>query len=797
MNSIFFCICFFPVFLFSQNITQTVRGTVTDKTTNSPLIGASVIIPDSGKLTGSTTDMNGNFRIEKVSVGRVNIKITYIGYNEVILNNLNLSAGKEMVLDIQMEEKIITGKTVEIKGTADKSSTINKMTTVSSRSFTVEETERYAGSLNDVSRMAFNFAGVNGSNDSRNDIIIRGNSPSGLLWRLDGVDIPNPNHFASFGTTGGPISILNNTTLSNSDFMTGAFPAEYGNAVAGAFDLKMRNGNNEKHEFLGQIGFNGLEVGAEGPISKKNGSSYLINYRYSTLVLFDYLGMDFGANGIPYYQDVTFKFNFPKTKIGSFSVFGIGGLSDIELFDSKKDTSKEKLNFYGGEGFDITNSSDVGVAGLSHTYVFNNTTYSKLTIASTYHRFATLIDSISPADHGKTAWYRNDFNEYKWFASFFINKKINSRHNYKIGFLASDFNFDLTDSVYISSVNRFRTITNFHGSTYLIQPYLQWQFKPTDRLVFNAGVHSLYFTLNNTYSIEPRLGMKWNFTPLQTISLGYGMHGQTMPITVYFGQLEMPDGSYVRMNENLGLLGSQHLVLGYDLSINEFSRLKTETYFQYITNAAVNAHDKDEYSILNQGADFGVWSPDTLNNKGTGKNLGVEITLERFLKKGFYYLFTSSIYKSTYRGSNNIEHNTAFDGNYTFNLLAGKEFILLSKKNKAIMSLVFDIKTTYAGGKRYTPSYSELDPYTGFTQYRQMFEWEKAYSKKYKDYSRTDLKITFRRNGKKITQEWALHITNTFDQHNILTETFNKKNGNKSFSYQLGRMFIPLYRITF
>lgn len=143
------------------------------------------------------------------------------------------------------------------------------MATVSARSFTVEETSRYAGSLNDPSRMAANYAGVSSTSDARNDIIIRGNSPLGVLWRLNGMEIPNPNHFGSLGTTGGPVSILNNNLLDKSDFLTGAFPAEYGNALAGVFDLQMRSGNNEKTEFLGQVGFNGFELGAEGPIGKK------------------------------------------------------------------------------------------------------------------------------------------------------------------------------------------------------------------------------------------------------------------------------------------------------------------------------------------------------------------------------------------------------------------------------------------------------------------------------------------------------------------------------------------------
>jgi len=262
-----------------NNYTQTIRGTVIDKSSQSPLIGASIILMNSDPLIGTITDIDGKFRLENIPVGRQGITISYLGYNTIALPGLNLTSGKELVLTIELEENITSLSKVVITAEQRKDIAINEMATVSARSFTVEETERYAGSLGDPSRMVSNFAGVSMTNDSRNDIIIRGNSPSGLLWRLDGIEIPNPNHFGAFGTTGGPVSMLNNNLLTNSDFITSAFPAEYGNAMSGVFDLKMRHGNNEKREYVGQIGFNGFELGAEGPFKKGSRASYLANYR--------------------------------------------------------------------------------------------------------------------------------------------------------------------------------------------------------------------------------------------------------------------------------------------------------------------------------------------------------------------------------------------------------------------------------------------------------------------------------------------------------------------------------------
>ena len=731
--------------LFSQNqLTQTIRGTVIDKNTKIPLPGANIILLNSDPIIGTSADLNGKFRLENIPLGRAGIKVSYIGFNEAILNNLNLISGKEVILKIEMEEQAIMSEEVIITAHFEKSQAINEMSTVSARGFTVEETERYAGSRNDVARMASNFAGVHGSDDSRNDIIIRGNSPSGLLWRYEGVDIPNPNHYGASESTGGPVSILNNNQLANSDFMTGAFPAEYGNALSGVFDLKMRNGNDENHEFLGQIGFNGLEFGAEGPISKKNGSSYLINYRYSTLELFDLMGIDFGTGtAIPKYQDFSFKVNLPQTKLGSFSIFGLGGKSDISILDSKTDTTEEVLDFYGGEGFDLINGSDMAVLGISHTWLINNTTYSKLTLAGTYHDFRVTIDSLSPEDYNLHPYFRNSHKEQKLFVNYFLNKKFNSQHSLKAGFTVNFAKYDFIDSAFIDQDNRFKTVTEFEGNTQLFQPYLQWQYKISNSVTLNTGVHYQQFFYNDTWSFEPRAGIKWQAQPNQTFSFGYGYHSQLAPITLYFNTVRLPNDAYQYTNKNLDMTHSQHFVLGYDWNINSNLRLKSEVYYQYISNAGVDGNKSNSYSTLNQGANFYVWSPDTLINNGTGNNYGLELTLEKFLSNGLYYLVTTSFYDSKYKGSDGINRNTAFNGNYILNGLIGKEWVLGRKPGKKIkkqMLFLVDIKTTFAGGQRYTP----IIPVQTGENWAATYDDDNAYLEQFDDYFRTDFRIAFK-----------------------------------------------------
>lgn len=785
----------------AQKPTSRIRGEVVDKITGAPLPGANVVLLNAQPFRGTTTDAEGKFVLDNVPVGRVSLRFSFVGYHEVLLENLLLVSARELILKVEMEEKTMTADEVVISASADKRQPINPMATVSSRGFTIEETQRFAGSRNDVARMASNYAGVMGTNDARNDIIIRGNSPLGLLWRLEGVEIPNPNHYGSFSSTGGPVSILNNNTLANSDFLTGAFPAEYGNALSGVFDLKMRSGNDARHEFLGQVGFNGFEIGAEGPWKKSIGASYLLNIRYSTLEVMEKLGADLGTGtGVPRYKDINLKINLPKTKAGSFSFFTIGGKSDIEIWDSRRDTLKETIDFYGGEGYDLTNSAAMAATGISHRINLNSNTFLRSTAAFTYHDFFTQLDSLNPQNvNNKTRIYNNDLRQYNGILTSEVTSRLSNAHTLKGGIIYHLMNFNLFEELWFEENQGLRPITHFEGHTSLWQTYASWQYRITNNLTITNGLHFMYFHLNQTWSFEPRSALKWNLTPHQILSIGYGEHSQTNEIMVYFRQTRMPDGTYRRLNENLKLVKARHLIASYDLSLSSHTHLKIEAYLQWLRNAAVDGGKPSSFSMLNQGANFGFGTPDTLISTGTGFNKGLEFTLERFLNKGFYYLFTFSWFDSKYKGSDGIERKTAFNGHYILNALAGKEFQLNQKKEdvKANQSFMVDLKFTLAGGQRYTPSTVIPDPATHGQTFKLVFDQTKAYVLQYKDYNRLDLRLAYRRIGRRVTQEWALDVQNLFNTQNVFSEKFNKKTGEKSFVYQMGLIVIPQYRIYF
>jgi hypothetical protein len=795
-NFRFLIICIiigYPLNISAQDFIQVIKGRIIDQQTQSPIPGASVIVEGSIPQTGALADSDGYFKIEGIRTGRVSLQISFMGYHPVYLNNLSLTTGKELVLTVEMEELVIKIDEIVIKGKKEKNQVNNDMATLSSRTFTIEESQRFAGARNDVSRMASNYAGVSTANDAVNDIVIRGNSPNGLLWRLEGLEIPNPNHFGGMGATGGPVSMLNNNVLKNSDFMTSAFPAEYGNALSGVFDLRMRNGNYEKHEFVGQIGFNGFEFGAEGPISKRLKASYLVNARYSTLELMSKMGMNFGTGtAIPKYKDLTFKLHFPTKSVGTIDIFGLGGINSIDFINSEKDTADLRESLYNDRYYDVYSSNDMAVAGLNHTFFINENVYTKLSISGSRISNHTIVDSVDYTDMSTSDLMRSHYKNYDLIAQFYINKKYNAKNNLRLGVEATRKSFIFNDSVYLSSEDRYRNRFDENGYTYSYGAYFQYQYKPINEIVINAGLRYQSIGLNESQVIEPRFGMKWFITKQHSLSAGYGMHSKMAPTYVYFQKIETSPGNYIQPNKNLGFIQSHHFVLGYDYKINPSLFFKIETYYQDVFQAIVEKNSSS-YSMLNASS-FNWGLPDTLVNGGNGRNFGLELTLEKFLDHGFYFLFTGSLFDSQYRGSDGILRSTAFDSKYVVNLLAGNEFELFAKEGARYRKwLSFDGRATIAGGQRFTPINIAESALKKTTVYDEM----NAFSEKFKDYFRADIRVAFRLEGKETTQEWAFDIQNLSNAKNPLYNEFDPDKNQVRTVYQLGLFPMMQYRITF
>ena len=634
--------------------------------------------------------------------------------------------------------------------------------------------------------MAANFAGIVAGNDSRNDIVVRGNSPTGMLWQIEGLNAPNPNHFGTLNSTGGPVSMLNNNNIDKSDFLTGAFPAQYGNALAGVFDIKLRNGNMDKPEYVAQVGFNGFEGGAEGPIGKNKQTSYLVNYRYSTLGIFNALGINLGTGtAVPVYQDLNYKIASNLNASTKLAVFGIMGYSKVDFLGNDVDTTKPDL--YGGDPYSNQRSRfATTINGISLDHQLSERSSTKITLGycTTYQHYTE--DSISNIDKSVYPSSLGNFTTGKLSLQWVYLHKFSARDNIQAGVGYDNTSFHVAykemspgtpDHVYADKT----------GDMGLEQSYIQWKHRFNKDFSFVAGMHFQFLDLNSSFAAEPRAAFRYNLNSRNALSLGFGLHSQAQNVYEYFIQTPTANGIELT-NKNLGFTQSKHVILSYDLNVTRNMRIKAETYYQYITGAPVTT-TPSSFSILNSGADFTLDNKDYLVNKGTGYNYGAELTIEHFLDRGFYFLVTGSLINSRYKGSDGIERNTAFNTGYVMNVLAGKEFKVGTKGNV----LAMNFKAASVGGKYLTPVDLATSQLAGTAIYLD----QQAFSVKQPDYFRIDFKISFRKEYKHSTMEFSLDMENITNHNNIFDQTYDKRTNKIVNNYQQGFFPVPLFRYTF
>ncbi|MBL7766690.1 MAG: TonB-dependent receptor [Chitinophagaceae bacterium] len=767
-----------PLIIFSQSYTQNIRGTIVEKVLQIPIAGATVKIE--GTQLGGVSDVNGHFQIEHVPLGTHTLKVSAMGYKETTLSNMQINAGKELVLTVSLEERIIQGKDIVIKTGRIKNRPLNELSMVSARSFTVEETQKYAASVNDPARMVTNFPGVASADDGNNQIIIRGNAPTGLLWRMEGLDIPNPNHFASAGSSGGGISILSTQLMANSDFVTGAFAAEYGNALSGVFDLKLRKGNNEHREYTLQAGILGLNLAAEGPFSKNYKGSYLINYRYSTLSILSALGLNFTPSTTNF-QDLSYHIVLPTREMGTFSLFSLGGLSH-QFYHAPADSLKWKSSsdqysdqFISNTGlWAITHKIGVGKKGLLNSAIGYSLTKNAYDRSFTQHDYVTL------------PMYKQSYLTRRVNTNIAFTYRFSPRLMWRSGLMANYILFDFSESQReLASLPMHEMIkAKQHTQTY--QVYSQGQWKPSEKFILSGGIHYLFLAYNQTYAIEPRVSAKWDFHSNQSISFGYGRHSQLQSWGVYFTQQFDSLNRMTLPNRNLGFSKADHWVLSYQYSINPYLRLKTELYYQHLHHVPVSRFDTSSFSVLNVQADY-IREP--LINLGRGRNYGIEISLEKYLHRNFYYTLSTSFYQSHYTAVNGQWYNTKYNGNSILNLIAGKDFV--SKNQRRTLGL--SLKSVYAGGYRTTPIDLDKSQAEGKTIYIQ----EKAFTDKLPAYFRSDIRISMKWNRKRLTSTLSLDIQNVSNRQNVYDQYFDVESAKVKTYYQTGIIPILNYKVEF
>ena len=736
----------------TNQLTQTIRGIVIDRNSSAPLSYVSIGLLDMPEI-GSTTDDNGIFVLKNVPLGRHNLQATSVGYEANIFKEILVTSAKEVYLEIPLIENTNELGEVVVFAQTNKNAPLNNMATTGARMLSVEEASRFAGGMDDPARLVSSFAGVV-SSVSNNGISIHGNAPHLLQWKLEDVEIPNPNHFADISTLGGGIlSSLSSNVLGNSDFFTGAFPAEYGNAVSGVFDMKLRNGNNQKRENTFQVGILGIDAASEGPISKKHNSSYIFNYRYSTTSLLKLAGnLD--------YQDLNFKLNFPTKKAGTFSIWGTG-LIDKYSDDLEKNPDKWE---YIDDNKEARAKQYMLAAGVTHRYLFNNHTHLKTTLATTYSStdadedvFNRELNSTPNLD------LKNRYTNLIFSTS--LNRKFSAKHTNKTGFTFTRMYYHMDLALAPYRDQPLETISQGDGSTNLMSGYTSSSIGLSDKVTLNLGVNGQLLTLNNSFTIEPRVGIRWQSSSKTSFAFAYGLHSRMEKMDVFY--VKTVGSNNKPANKDLDFTKAHHLMMTYNYAISDNVNLRIEPYFQYLFDVPVIADSS--FSVLNRTT---FYVEDALLNKGKGRNYGIDITLERYLDKGLYYMLTGSVFSSKYQGGDGVWHNSRFNRNFAFNLLVGKEWTMGRSQQNTFGA---NLKFTLQGGERYSPV--DVEATLNRPDKETQYDETKAFSKQLSPMFVTNVTINFRMNKKKVSHEFAIKSLNTTGYKEFFGHQYNIKTG--------------------
>ena len=761
---------------------QTVRGTVTDAASGEPLGYVTIKVVEA--KTGVLTNDNGEFEVKDLPIGRYTIEASSVGYTPTVMQEVLVSSNKDVTLDISIKESVNTLANVVVRPQVSKEMPLNKMVLTGGKMLSVEEASRYAGGLDDPARLVTAFAGVSGS-PANNGVSVHGSAPQSLAWRMEGVEVFAPSHFSdSYNFGGGVISALSSNVLGNSDFVTGAYPAEYGNSVGSVFDLKLRNGNNTSYEHTAQFGTLGIDVASEGPLSKNSKASYLFNYRYSFTGLALKLGiLDLDGDNFEY-QDLNFKINMPTKKAGTFSLWGMGYI-DKAWVDRDKPKDWETL-------YDQNNEmvrQKLFTVGLSHKIWLGEGTSLNTSLAASYffnHITEDYLERIDDNTSSPAIPFTNaDQTNGKLAGNFFVNRKM-SKH------MTSKFGVSYTHLIYRNRLRYAEEIGeplvmygNQNANTGLIDIYSSNSWEVSPKFTLNFGLNAQGFMLNGDWSVEPRLSWQWHATEKGTLSFGYGLSSRVEKLDVYYVE---QDGKNV--NHDLQMTRSHQLQLSYLYMLNPHLAFRAETFFNYMFDMPIA--ETGTYALINR---LDYYTDRKLVSKGRGRSYGVDLSLEQYLNKGLFWMVNGSLYDNEYRDIDGNWHDTRFNTTYTLKALAGKEWMMGKRKQNLLNA---SVKFSYQGGLRYSP----IDEEATVENYKNgnpdvAYDETKPFTKHFKPVFTIDFTLSYKLNGKKASHEFALKMLNLLQTQTPLKHIYNYKEDKVEY-YKVG-VALPniCYRINF
>lgn len=785
---------------------STIKGRVSSAQTGEGLPGAALLLQWEGadrqiRSRTALADSSGYFSFsgqlsEKdapevqpaLPPGRYTLTVHFLGYATWYLSELLLTNARDVVLEIALEELPRTLGEVEVRA---QRSALQSAEMPGARMMTVEQTQRFAATFFDPARLAAFYPGVVTANDQGNALSVRGNSPNGMLWRLEGLDIVNPNHLSNTGTaadrptaSGGGVNILSAQMLDNSTFLNGAFPAGYGNALSGVMDMRLRKGQPERL-FTIQAGLIGIDVAAEGPFREGGQSTFLANYRYSAVGLLAAAGLDFGGETIAF-QDLSFHLSFPGKNGGQFTVFGMGGRSR-NLFASPADTARWES---GKDRYNIRFASEMGALGFSYARRIAPRLMWRAAgalSAAGHERTADLfLSGLARMQNRPLRLETDQIAEQRHSLTTSAEWKPSARAEAVAGVMVSRTGGQ-AEARYLTPEKEVRSAVSGMADAWLWQAYATARWWPAPKWQLRAGLHATHFSLGEkARAIEPRAGIGWWPASGHSFHLSYGLHSQPQQMTTYFSAVSLPGGGFAYPNRMLGLTRAHHSSLAWHYEPTPDWQLRTELYRQHLFRVPVSL-SRPAVSALNLIENL---LTDSLANSGTGRNTGLEVSAEKRFSRRYFLLLSGAFYEAIYIGVDGVKRNTRFNGRYAFNMAWGREWRLKGTKDRV---LIYSLRAVYLGGFRQLP----ID--LPASQQAQATIWQDGagFVLPGEDYYKADLRIALRKNKTRWTRTLALDIQNLTNRRNFAFRYYDALADQVLVQHQLGIIPVLSWKVEF
>lgn len=663
--------------------TGVIQGKVVNAITNEPVPFATISIQ--GTTTGVSSTIDGLYKIENLAPGTYNLEATLVGFKKKTLFEINVNNAKPAIVDIALEESATDLKAVEVT-----TSPFNKTeeSPVSLRNIGAAEIQRLPGANRDISKVIQSLPGVASTPAFRNDIIIRGGAPNENRFYLDGIEVPNINHFATQGSSGGPVGLINVNLIKDVDFYSGAFPANRGNALSSVFEFKQRDGRSDKWVFSGLVGNTDIGITADGPISKN--SSLLFSARRSYLQgLFSILGLPF----LPTYNDYQIKYKVKFSDKADLTIVSLGALDQFKLNLGIEDPDEEQryilANIPTNNQWNYTIGANLRIFAKKG---YKNFVLSRNMLRNSAIKYKQNIET----DANRILDYQSDEIENKFrFES--TSREGNFKFNYGVNYQFAKYNV----STYQIIATQFNPalLVDFASSLNLHSWGAFGQVSRTffsSRLTLSAGLRAdgnSYSTqmANPLNQLSPRVSASYSVTERFAINLNAGRYYQLPSYTVL--GYRNAQGQLENKNNGVKYIQGNHLVAGVEYNASNSAKITVEGFYKTYNNYPFSI--KDSVSLANQGADFGVIGNTPVTPTSQGRSYGVELLAQQKIVKGFYGILSLTYVRSEFTDKNGSYKPSAWDNRFLLSLTAGKNF----KRG-----WVAGIRYRLVGGAPYTPT---------------------------------------------------------------------------------------------